>query len=137
MPTKSEPRTYGRSPSVVPALSIGLLCVAVFAGYAWAQGKPTDPEPKGKAEPPVTVKPAPKSKGTSAVRPDSKSKPPSPVKNRGRASSTFQMDPNAKWVCDQLTAALEPVWRSDKSLTFTFNIRNEGTADLKIRAKGG
>ena len=137
MPTTSKPRTYRRSPGVVPALGISLLCVAVFAGYAWAQGKPKDSEPKSKTEPPVKVKPAPKSKGAPAVKPDSKPKPPRPVTSRSRAKSTFTMDPNAKWACDQQTAALEPVWRSDKSLTFTFNIRNEGTADLKIKAKGG
>ena len=47
------------------------------------------------------------------------------------------MDPNAKWVCEQPLAVAEPVWRGDKAVTFNFNIRNEGTADLKIKARGG
>jgi hypothetical protein len=47
------------------------------------------------------------------------------------------MNPNAKWACDNQTVTLEPVWRGNKPLTFAFNIRNEGTEDLKIRARGG
>jgi len=46
-------------------------------------------------------------------------------------------DSNAKWACDNTTVTLDPVWRGSKDLTFDFEIRNEGTADLKIRAKGG
>ena len=49
----------------------------------------------------------------------------------------FEMNPDAKWACEQKTATLEPVWRGEKTLTFSFMIRNEGTADLRIRAKGG
>jgi len=49
----------------------------------------------------------------------------------------FEMNPDAKWACDQQTATLEPVWRGEKTLTFSFMIRNDGTADLRIRAKGG
>ncbi|UCF33628.1 MAG: hypothetical protein JSV78_14975 [Phycisphaerales bacterium] len=56
---------------------------------------------------------------------------------RGRASAGFQMDPNTKWACDKTVVELEPVWRGEDRLTFAFDIRNEGTADLRFRAKGG
>ena len=54
-----------------------------------------------------------------------------------KSKRKFQMNPDAKWACDQQTATVEPVWRGEKTLTFPFLIRNEGTADLRIRAKGG
>ncbi len=49
----------------------------------------------------------------------------------------FEMNPDAKWACDQRTSTLESVWRGEKTLTFSFMIRNDGTADLRIRARGG
>lgn len=54
-----------------------------------------------------------------------------------RRSTSFEPDPNAKWACEETTVELPPVWAGKPKLTFDFNIRNEGTADLKIRAKGG
>lgn len=54
-----------------------------------------------------------------------------------KSKAKFQMNPDAKWACDQQTATLEPVWRGETTLTFPFLIRNDGTADLRIRAKGG
>lgn len=45
--------------------------------------------------------------------------------------------PQPKWACDQQTATAEPVWRGAKNLTFAFDIRNQGTADLNIKARGG
>ncbi|MFQ5495600.1 MAG: hypothetical protein ACE5EX_09495 [Phycisphaerae bacterium] len=59
------------------------------------------------------------------------------AERKRKRANPFTMDPNAKWVCDRNTIALDPVWRGAKSLSFTFEIRNEGTADLKIKAKGG
>ena len=73
-------------------------------------------------------------------------KPPAPTKgqrgttgraSKNRRSAEFTPDPNAKWACDKTEVTLEPVWRDEKALTFDFMIRNEGTADLRIRAKGG
>jgi hypothetical protein len=47
-------------------------------------------------------------------------------------------DPAAqpRWACDQIRVVGEPVWLG-KPASFTFVIRNQGTADLHIRAKGG
>jgi hypothetical protein len=46
------------------------------------------------------------------------------------------MNPDAKFICDKQTVKLDPVWRSELNLTFDFNIKNGGTADLQIRANG-
>ena len=56
---------------------------------------------------------------------------------KGGRTQTFVMDPNAKWVCDKPEVALDPIWRGNQQLTFSFDIRNEGTAPLRIKAKGG
>ena len=58
-------------------------------------------------------------------------------RKKGRARTALPPDPNAKWACDKTEVALPPVWRGANDLTFSFDIRNEGTADLHIRAKGG
>ncbi len=50
---------------------------------------------------------------------------------------TFELDENAKWVCEKTTVDLEPVWQGEKNLTFRFDIMNTGTAPLKIKGKGG
>ncbi len=74
------------------------------------------------------------------VKPDRKSKADAArqaAAKKRKSRSKFQMNPNAKWACDQQIVLLEPVWRGAKTLTFPFSIRNEGTADLRIRAKGG
>jgi hypothetical protein len=47
------------------------------------------------------------------------------------------MDPGAKWACDQQTVSVPPVWRGAEDPTFNFDIRNEGTAALRIKAVGG
>ncbi len=74
------------------------------------------------------------------VKPDRKGKSGTdrraPAKKR-KTKRKFEMNPDAKWACDQQTATLEPVWRGQRTLAFPFLIRNDGTADLRIRAKGG
>ena len=100
-----------------------------------AESSPTPDPPKAEAAPKdePTTRPAPEAKPKAKVQPSPKAKP---RKKRGR-TPPFKMDPNAKWACDKMTATHEPVWRGDKKLAFSFEIRNEGTADLKIKAKGG
>ena len=123
----------------------------------------TQTEPKGltQAEPKSKAEPAPKGKTKAEGKPNRESKPnfeakpaakqlrpgqakqkPLAVSKKARSGKArrpvkFEMDPNAKWASDQQTVTLPPVWQGNKKLTFTFHIRNEGTADLKIRAKGG
>ena len=62
-----------------------------------------------------------------------------PAQSRGKtaAQTVSKMDPNAKWSCDKTEVKLAPVWRGQKSLNFDFEIKNTGTSDLRIRAKGG
>ena len=76
------------------------------------------------------------------VKPDPKAKAKADAarraaKKKRKRKPTFELNPDAKWACDQQAATLEPVWRGQKTLTFPFLIRNDGTADLRIRAKGG
>ena len=66
-----------------------------------------------------------------------KFEPKSRKPSRSTRKPAFKTDPNAKWVCDQTVSNVDPVWRGDKKLTFDFHIRNEGTADLEMKAKGG
>lgn len=57
---------------------------------------------------------------------------------QGSRVNKLEPNPNAKFACDELTVTAPPVWRSPTgSVDFEFSIRNEGTADLQIRAKGG
>ncbi|MHC4234345.1 MAG: hypothetical protein ACYSUQ_04435 [Planctomycetota bacterium] len=39
--------------------------------------------------------------------------------------------PQPRWVCPNQTVTLDPVWRG-QPLDYNFQIRNEGTADLRI-----
>jgi len=41
-----------------------------------------------------------------------------------------------KWSCKTTTVKAEPVWKG-QPLTFTFDVGNEGNADLHIKVKGG
>jgi len=52
---------------------------------------------------------------------------------KGAAQSAGQ----PKWSCAKPTVTVDPVWRGKDTLTFGYEIRNEGTADLHIKAKGG
>lgn len=112
---------------------VSVLCLAMFTGFTLAQS--TAPAPKPKAEPPAE----PKAK--SEVTPKGKLTPTiTPKRPSGRRSPkgpAFEMNADAKWACDQQTVTLEPTWRSDKPITFAFDIRNDGTADLEIKARGG
>lgn len=49
----------------------------------------------------------------------------------------FELDANAKLVCEETKLTLKPVWKGPASLTFAFHLHNAGTADLKIKAQGG
>ncbi len=78
------------------------------------------------------VKPDPKARAKAKANAARKA-----AAKKRKAKSRFKLNPDAKWFCEQQTATLEPVWRGESTLTFPFLIRNDGTADLRIRAKGG
>ena len=44
--------------------------------------------------------------------------------------------PVAKYACDKDTVTPDPIW-AGKKIQATWTIRNEGTADLQIKLKGG
>lgn len=141
-------------------LTAGLLAFAVMSAAALAEqgpgigkrpanragdpGTQSKPEPKKsaprKAKPDPSVKAGAKAKNPLPTRPGAKinRKRSSKLANRNPAArSTLVPDPNAKWVCDKPVVIADPVWRGQKALTFNFDIRNEGTADLKFNARGG
>ena len=143
--------------SLQRALGLGFLCVTVFAGYARAQAVPAVPEPVDKVDQVDKPEAAPKAEVTAQAEPPAKTEPPpkaqppakskaqkagkGAAKSRGAKKRTkrapMTMDPGAKWACNNTTVTLKPVWRGEEKLTFNFNIRNEGTADLRIKARGG
>ena len=147
------PTTCNQRRGFVYTVGLSFLCLALFAGYAQAQAPPADPEPKGNTQNTGEVKNTGKAEGAAEAEPKGQANPKDTAKaqvthkgkhktskqasTKGRKRIQFEMDPNAKWACDQQTVTLEPVWREDKKLNFAFHIRNEGTADLKIKARGG
>ena len=121
-----------RHPRVGWRLHASLLCAALLCGGVMAQPQPSAKQPGPKPDPTAKAEPASKAKPgkkRQAIRGRSSRK--------GPKASNFKMNPNAKWACDKQTVTREPVWRGDKQLTFAFDIRNEGTENLKIKARGG
>ena len=137
--------------SILVIASLGsFLCVALWGAHALGQSQPTTKPPAAKPhsapglESSPEISPAPKDQTPpkGRVAPRGKTTPKrkfSPVKSgrRNLRKPKFQMNPNAKWACDKQTVTLPPTWRGPQSLTFEFDIRNEGTEVLKIQAKGG
>ncbi len=131
---------------------------------AWANGAPSDPKPaddptvnartRGSAKrKPDVGENSPKKRKASRSQPkpseikvkrattakarSGKAVQARNAKRKGGRKTPLTMDPNAKWSCEKSEFDLGPIWRSNKALNFTFFIKNEGTADLEIRAKGG
>ncbi len=216
MPTTSTSEPARRSHRLLRSVAMGLLCVAVMAGYAVAVPTQKEPgqkaEPKGKSEtePKKGDEPTPKAEPKTKTQPKKSTRPSTKVGSKGKAEGgpsdapslpvdnprtvgpksrggaspkraskavtpvgvgvegadnartqttsgkdrraaqskasrrvggqvAFPPNPNAKWACDNASVTLDPVWKGARTdrLTFNFEIRNEGTEDLRIRAKGG
>lgn len=125
MRERSLPEALDRHLGHVRTLAVLVACLTLFTGHALAQAKSPGPagaevtskgEAAGGAASEVAVEPVPANTGSDNQEPAT---------------------PRPKWACDQQTVTAEPVWRGERSLTFAFNIRNEGTADLNIKASGG
>jgi hypothetical protein len=108
--------------------------ITVLASAGPAIEKPANPKPSGITEQPAQQTPA--ATATIAAGQSAPGAQDSAVRPVGQHSE-FPMNPDAKWACDQQTVTAEPVWRSQESLSFSFKIRNTGTAALQIRARGG
>jgi len=121
--------THSGIPGNLPTLTVVVTCLAVFAGYALAQTGTIGSS--GPGSPGISSKAKPV--GGAA----SKAEVGSAQEATGSGDSGSTTNPRPKWACNQQTVTAKPVWRGEKSLTFAFNIRNEGTADLQIKATGG
>ena len=122
-----SPTQGHRSIVFTSAFCVGLLGIGLLGGHALAQPQPPT-STGGAAAIQADSSPQPKRKGkTTPVR----------AGRRPRRGSSFKMNPKAKWACDKQTVTQGPTWRGAKSLTFEFDIRNDGTEDLRILAKGG
>ena len=153
----------GAAAIVLQLGGISLACAALLAGYSPAHAQVLDPVPKEKpkAEPEVGPQPDPNARRRTPTRRRPKTKPVRRAtasaeerkargglqsttvgrsvgsKRRRPAKTAFKADPNAKWVCDKQTVVHESIWRGRRTLTYEFFIKNEGTADLRIKATGG
>jgi len=112
-----------------------LLCCAMLGGsaFAWA-GPPVKKNPP--ADDAVRSK-EPQTAEDEADQPKSEQKAVRKRIDARLRNHPFELDPNAKLVCEQTSVTAKPVWQGRDKLTFTFHLRNAGTADLKIKAKGG
>lgn len=156
MQEASRRRTPGWGLRLTCLLGVTFLGQGDGAGYACAQSAPRIPATKVKLEDEsrhaadvrqasgleAKASPAPRARNRPAalVKPGTQSDPKKRTKPDARKhlfKSKFAMNPDAKWACDKDTVSLDPVWRGNQQLTFGFDIRNEGTAILQIKAKGG
>lgn len=115
----------------------GVLAVAFAFNVSPTVGKEKAPrKKKGPSTATVSaMKPAPQQPGPA------KQAAMTPAKPRRANSPTIVPQPKAggaqpKWACEETKIQLEPVWKGG-SLQCIFKIRNEGEADLTIRARGG
>ncbi|MCH7993327.1 MAG: hypothetical protein IIB57_02675 [Planctomycetes bacterium] len=105
-----------------------LLVAALMTGLLFAQPNPSTT--------PAAKKPLPDPrKGIRNAKLDRVGAKSARAAKRGR--KPMVMDKNAKWVCENATITLEPIWRSSKAIECSFDIRNDGTAPLHIKARGG
>mgnify|MGYP000317228014 CR=1 FL=1 len=116
-------------------ISIGLICAVLLGGQAFASSGP--PVKKKKATPSLPAKTAAKAGEVKTIKPAPGGEAIHKSIDTTLRDHPFELDANAKLVCEHTTVTAEPVWRGRDKLTFSFNLRNAGTADLKIKAKGG
>jgi|WetSurMetagenome_2_1015567.scaffolds.fasta_scaffold728328_1 hypothetical protein len=117
---------------------------AFLASGALAQVPPPAPQtPPGAAQPqptaPPTVEPTPPAPAPVSPLPPASQPQTQPAGRSGCGGGSpgdVTQNSNAKWVCEETTVTL-PAVAAGKSMSFVFNIRNEGTEELKINAKGG
>lgn len=118
-----------------------LLVAALMTGLLFAQPKPSTTPAAKESQPnpsdtPAAKKPLPDPrKGIRNAKLDRAGAKSARAVKRGR--KPMVMDKNAKWVCENATITLEPIWRSSKAIECSFDIRNDGTAPLHIKARGG
>lgn len=123
-------------PHLRPRMFVALLALAIVPAYA-------QPTPAPKAEPKdepgksaVAQKPAPK-KTAPKLRVSPPPKPGCGSEESGTVVPSAPTDGTApKWSCEKTTVTIEPVWQG-KQIECPFILKNEGDADLHIKASGG
>jgi len=123
-----------------PAIALGLLLTYTLVATVCADPPTTQPAPTPtkEATAPKKDEPAPKPVTPGPAREPAGQTVRPAVQGAQTPRSEYPPDPNVKWACDKTEVVLDPVWRqANATLSFDFTIRNEGTADLKINAKGG
>jgi len=124
---------YRRRPGPAFAGLTAVLCAALMTSLAVAQQSPKSVSGTSSAK--------------AAVQKDKPVTPPAKAKIKAKKegcgggtvpSQGMSLEPvaGARYACEQPIVNLEPVW-SGGSMEFVFTIKNEGTADLNIKAKGG
>lgn len=116
-----------------------LVPLMLLAAIPWLRADAAPPKEKPATQDkarPTTASAKPPEANVKSL--DSKS-PKAAVSGRvpRRVVPEFEMNPDAKWACEEMTYEAKPVWSGAGRIEFPFKIRNVGTAPLQIRAKGG
>ena len=118
-------------------------CLALLVGTAAAQ---QEPGPKNTATKPGAATQRKVIPEKAAAKPDAaakiKAKATSGKSGCGSAAAgTVDLTPASdgpqpRWVCNESVRTIDPLWNGER-IECAFMIRNEGEADLNIKAKGG
>jgi hypothetical protein len=118
-------------------------CLALLVGTAAAQQEPVPKKAEAKPNAAAPRKVIPEK---AAAKPDAATKIKAKSKagksgcgsaGAGAVDLTPASDgPQPRWVCNQPVCNIDPLWNGER-IECVFMIRNEGEADLNIKAKGG
>lgn len=118
-------------PALAPGRGQATLWATILLACA-ATLSASDPPPTTQpAKPPVLDQPA------GAADQDSDPDSAGPTDSApGSTTQPVEARKGPVWACSERTIQTEPVW-AGQDVSCTFTIRNEGTTNLKIKAKGG
>ena len=109
-------------------------CLFLAGAVRFADAAPPanrkDPPPEPKTQTPTKAE----VQSQAPARPRPTRRPQTP---RRKGRTKYTLDPDVKFACAETTVTLPPLWRNNGEVTFGFDIRNEGTANLKFTAAGG
>ena len=127
----SNNTTVPSQPALVPRRGRATLWATILLACAATLSASEPPPTTQPAEPPVLDQAA--GAADQASGPDSAG-----PKDFAPGSTTQPVEARKGpvWACSEQTIQTEPVW-AGQDVSCTFTIRNEGTANLKIKAKGG
>ena len=131
----SSVRPVENRPVFVLAGWIAALCVILLAGHAVAQQPPGQKSKSASAESKREVKRVEGVNQQPSVSPKAKLEDPRRDKKTAKGQS-LTPDPDAHWACAQLVLDVGDIWSGDQT-KFVFKIKNEGTSDLRLKARGG